>query len=566
MELTNKEGVRLIVNALAELGLRHVVICPGSRNAPFVISFNRHAAFKCYSIRDERSAGFFALGLAKETHLPVAILCTSGSATVNFAPAITEAYYQRIPLVVLTTDRPEIWVDQGDGQTIRQQGIYNNYIRKSYVLKGDAEKADEFWYNTRCLSEGFAIATLSDPGPIHYNIPLHEPLYNMVEALDKKNRIFYQKPIISQLSQENAETMASALSLSKKVMILVGQFSDQDGLLDLLIGINAHPQVVVLTETLSNMYHASFIGCIDRCITGLTDEEIGGLMPDILITIGDAVVSKRIKSALRKFKPIEHWNIHPFDSRTDTYQSLTQAVPLNPAVFFQQINHHVTSNHSGYQGKWKGLDERRRNRHQWFANRCEYSDLYVFGRIFSALKEGSSLHIANSSPVRYAQLFDNSYRVKMHCNRGTSGIEGCTSTAMGSAAASVDKSFIHITGDVAFHYDVNGLWNDNFEGRLKIIVINNGGGGIFRIIEGPNKVQERREFIEAAMATNAEKIAEHFQWKYIRAVDAESLGEALDRFLKEDVEKTILEICTHPDENPLILEQYWKYLNEEKVL
>lgn len=154
----------------------------------------------------------------------------------------------------------------------------------------------------------------------------------------------------------------------------------------------------------------------------------------------------------------------------------------------------------------------------------------------------------------------------MHCNRGTSGIEGCTSTAMGSAAASVDKSFIHITGDVAFHYDVNGLWNDNFEGRLKIIVINNGGGGIFRIIEGPNKVQERREFIEAAMATNAEKIAEHFQWKYIRAVDAESLGEALDSFLKEDVEKTILEICTHPDENPLILEQYWKYLNEEKVL
>ncbi len=566
MELSNKEGVRLIVNTLAELGLRHVVICPGSRNAPFVISFNRQSGFQCYSIRDERSAGFFALGLAIETQQPVAILCTSGSATVNFAPAITEAYYQRIPLIVLTTDRPEIWVDQGDGQTIRQQGIYNNFIRKSYVLKGDAENDDEFWYNSRCLSEGFAIATLSDPGPVHFNIPLHEPLYNMVEAIDKKIRIFLQKPILSQLPIETEVAMASTLSQSKKVMILVGQYSDRDGLPELLIGMNAHPQIVVLTETLSNMHHPSFIGAIDRCITGLTDQEIGELMPDILITIGDAIVSKRIKSALRKFKPTEHWNIHPFDSTTDTFQSLTQAVSLSPAVFFQQINHHVASNNSGYQKKWKDLDERRKNRHRWFVNRCEYSDLYVFNRIFSVLNEGSNLHIANSSAVRYAQLFDDSYRVRMHCNRGTSGIEGCTSTAMGAAAAFVDKPHILITGDVAFHYDINGLWNDNFEGKLKIIVINNGGGGIFRIIEGPNKVQERRTFIETAMTTNAEKIAEHFQWKYSRVTDAASLGDALDGFLKEDVQKTILEICTHPDENPLILEQYWKYLNEEKVL
>mgnify|MGYP000974633318 FL=1 len=175
MILSNKKGVKHIVLALAELGVKEVIICPGSRNAPLVISFNRHPNFNCTSIRDERSAGFFALGKAIESKQPVALVCTSGSAVLNFAPAIVEAFYQRIPLVIITADRPIEWVDQGDGQTIKQHEIYNNYIRKSYTLDGDSADAQKIWHIERSISEGISIATSTNKGPVHFNISLSEP-------------------------------------------------------------------------------------------------------------------------------------------------------------------------------------------------------------------------------------------------------------------------------------------------------------------------------------------------------------------------------------------------------
>ena len=196
MELSDKKGVQQIVQSLAALGLKEIVICPGSRNASFVISFNRHPAFNCTSIRDERTAGFYALGKAIELQEPVAILCTSGSAALNFAPAIVEAYYQRIPLIVLTTDRPKEWTNQGDGQTILQTNIYTNYIRKSYEINGDAVQKNDLWYIERCISEGFNIATLIDKGPVHFNIPVSEPLYG-TSSIDTNNlpKIFKAIPL-----------------------------------------------------------------------------------------------------------------------------------------------------------------------------------------------------------------------------------------------------------------------------------------------------------------------------------------------------------------------------------
>src|SRR5690606_30958894 len=190
MRLSDKVSIQQLVITAVALGLKNVVISPGSRNAPLSISFNQHPGVRCTSIRDERSAGFFALGKAIELKEPVAIICTSGSAAINFAPAIVEAYHLRIPLIVFTADRPVAWVGQGDGQTINQRDLYSNYIRKSYELDGDTVSEEKLWYNNRCLNEGFFIAMQKDPGPVHFNIPLSEPLYNSAEEVNFTPRIF----------------------------------------------------------------------------------------------------------------------------------------------------------------------------------------------------------------------------------------------------------------------------------------------------------------------------------------------------------------------------------------
>lgn len=563
MELSDKKGVRKIVLTLARLGLQHVIISPGSRNAPFVISFLRHGGFHCHSVRDERSAAFYALGKAIESRQPVAILCTSGSATLNFAPAISEAFYRRIPLIVLTTDRPAEWTDQGDGQTIRQSHVYRNYVRQSYNLKGDADSNDQLWHIERCLSEGWNIATRANPGPIHFNIPLMEPLYVTAEADDPNPRVFHELNLDRHLSAGDLKAMTEIFNNSRKVMVLVGQHQPGRELSDGLSDLAAHENVIVLTESTSNVHHPYFVENIDRLITGLNDADTANLMPELLITMGGAVISKRIKGLLRKYRPYHHWNIHSHDSLMDTYQSLTHAIPLPGADFLKQFNRTVSGAASDYRQRWLALKEKKKQLHDDYTVRSEYSDFSVFNRIIRTIPDDWTVHIANSSPIRYVQLFDNSHIADMQCNRGTSGIEGCTGTAMGAASASPGKKFLLITGDIAFHYDVNALWNEARIENLNIILINNAGGGIFRIIEGPDKALERPEYIETVMHTDAKHIAAHHDWNYLEAHDVTSLDKAIQQLFDGNTGRTILEIFTDADKNPLVLGQYWNYLKEK---
>lgn len=565
MELSDKKGVQQIVQSLAALGLKEIVICPGSRNASFVISFNRHPAFNCTSIRDERTAGFYALGKAIELQEPVAILCTSGSAALNFAPAIVEAYYQRIPLIVLTTDRPKEWTNQGDGQTILQTNIYTNYIRKSYEINGDAVQKNDLWYIERCISEGFNIATLIDKGPVHFNIPVSEPLYG-TSSIDTNNlpKIFKAIPLEKQLSKTYLEQLANQFSSSKKVLILVGQLYPNQKLQYLLSKIAQLENVIILTESTSNLHHPDFVENIDRCITGLTAEDTQKLMPDLLISIGDAIVSKRIKKLLRDYAPTFHWNIDEFDSMMDTYQSLTDAIALQPTIFLQQLLEQIKPIASTYKSTWIALKNQKEQLHQAFCKQIPYSDFSVFNAIYKTITPTISVHIANSSAIRYAQLFDNS---KIKCtwsNRGTSGIDGSSSTVVGSAASAPDKDFLLISGDISFHYDKNAFWIDEQIDNLKVIIINNSGGGIFRIIPGPDKIAEREQFIETSMHTNAEKLAEHYQWNYLSVKEENTLESTLIQFFNKTTKRTILEIFTDAEQNPIILEQYWKLLKDIK--
>lgn len=559
MILSDKKGVQQIVQSLAALQVQEVVVCPGSRNAPFIISFNRHNNFSCTSIRDERSAAFFALGKAIALNKPVVLLCTSGSAALNFAPAIVEAYYQRIPLIVITADRPQEWIGQGDGQTIHQSNIYHNYIRKSYQLNGDATKENELWYIRRCISEGLIIALQNDKGPVHFNVQLNEPLYTTEEISNTTPKVFTTSALTKQITNNELDALAYQFNHTNKIMILVGQHPKHSLLEKLLKDIAAYEQVIVLTESTANMYDENFINHIDRCITSLNNETAQALMPDLLITLGDTVVTKRLKVLLRKHSPALHWHIHPFEISMDTYQSLTNVITLKPYDFFQQIVSLLQPKKSAYKNNWINLKNKISQLHNEFVQTANYSDFLVFDKIFKAIPANYHLHIANSSPIRYAQLFHYQHIANTWCNRGTSGIDGCTSTAFGAASALPDKSFLLITGDVAFQYDKNAFWNNENIQNLKIIVINNCGGGIFRIIDGSKDIEECAEFLETTMKSNAMHIAAQHQWQYIKATDIASLQEGLNNFFLSD-KPIILEVFTDADTNPKILEQYWHYL------
>lgn len=563
MVLSDKKGVQQMVMALARLGLKEVVLCPGSRNAPLVISFNRHQQFSCTSIRDERSAAFFAMGKSLERNEPVAVVCTSGSAVLNLAPAIVEAYYQRIPLIVITADRPVEWIDQGDGQTMNQQHIYSNYVRKSYHLNGDASAVNDLWYNIRCICEGFNIATNKDRGPVHFNVSLSEPLYGTAESSFNSVNIFKEEKSEQRLAQSHLERLAREANASQKIMLLAGQHLPGNTLSHVLAEWCQLNQVVVLTESTSNMHHADFIAHIDRCITGLDASSSKELMPDLLITCGGAVVSKRIKTLLRKFKPGAHWNIHPYDATMDTYQALTESFSMQPADFLQQLLPYIKSGISDYKKRWQALNTEKELRHQQYYEQASFSDFKAFGIVLTQIPADTHLHLANSSPVRYAQLFSYRHIASTWCNRGTSGIDGCSSTAMGVAASAEEKKFLLITGDVSFYYDSNALWNESNVGNLKIIIINNSGGGIFRIIEGPDRIEERAAYLETVMNSNAKYLARQYGWYYHEAHDEKELQRALKDFFDEEHKKNILEIFTNPETNPEVLKSYWEFLNKK---
>ena len=563
MKLSDKKSVQQIVMTLASLGVTEVIICPGSRNAPLILSFNRHPAFHCTSIRDERSAAFFALGKSLQLRQPVALVCTSGSAALNFAPAIAEAYYQRIPLLVFTADRPAEWTGQGDGQTIWQTDIYHNYIRKSYTLYGDADSANEYWHNQRCLHEGFSIATQNDAGPVHFNIPLQEPLYGAAVAEDFVPAKFEQVSPEHRLTTEQLATFRQLYAQSKKVMILAGQQWHEDELNNIIQAFEPFENTVVLTESTSNIDADFTIKNIDRCITTLDETGAPHYMPDLLITVGGAIVSKRIKALLRKYKPALHWNIHPYDAQVDTYQSLTHPVFMEAPAFLSQLLPELSAAPSGYRQIWQKRNAALQSLHDDFSSTAAYSDFYVFDHLFKKIPGDQVLHLGNSSPVRYAQLFTNGQHIRTWSNRGTSGIDGCTSTVMGCAAANPQKQFLLITGDVAFFYDNNALWNDGRVNNLRIILINNGGGGIFRIISGAEAAGEMETFFETAHHKSAKKLAEFYEWNYLAASDAPSLQASLQSFFEPGNEKSILEIFTPADVNPQVLNNYWKFLKEK---
>lgn len=560
--LSDKKGIHTLVNAAKFFGVKHVVISPGSRNAPITISFNRSGYFTCHSIPDERSAGFYGLGLALKTGNPVVLICTSGSAAANYLPAITEAFFNRVPLVAITADRPLSWTDQGNGQTIRQEGIFSNHIKNWFSLISEPRNEEEEWQNRRQLSKAFNTALSLDPGPIHINVPLFEPLYQTIKTDENSSDRFYRSELIdAPIAMEAAKELADLVESNQKVMILVGQHRHDKSLLQLLERWSDFPNVVILTETTGNIGISKAIDTIDRIVMPLEkNDNLEEYLPEVLITLGGYVISKKLKNLLRKHKPDAHWHIHPHESGLDTYMSLTREIHSDPTHFLTEVLESLRGELKGnFTEKWLELKKLAATSHQAYLENAPYSDFKVFEIIQEYLDSTGNLtlHLSNSTPVRYVQLLGLSENLTYHCNRGTSGIDGCTSTAAGWAKAAADDEVLLITGDMSFVYDSNGLWNNRLPENLKIIVINNQGGGIFRIIEGSDSEEEREKFFEAHHPVNIERLASAFDLSHVCVHDEKTLRKALPRFLKQKG-AGILEVVTPATVNDRILKEYFK--------
>lgn len=549
----------------AEKGMRHVVISSGSRNAPLVIAFDAQKEIECLSVIDERSAAFFALGIAQQTNLPVAVICTSGSAVLNYAPAVVEAFYQKIPLIVITADRPPEWIDQDDGQTIRQQSIFSNYCKGSYNLPVDANDTDDAWYAQRLISEAFNVATESgNEGPVHINVPFREPLYKEVEKVEMAYKIINIPNIQRRLTTELERKMLATWGDSKKMMVIVGLHKPDKELTNLLDKLAANQSVVIITETTSNMQSDKFIGNIDAVLDTLNEEDKKEFHPGLLISLGGPVTSKKLKMYLRKYKPSQHWHISVSTAHTDTFQALTHVLAVDEKYLFDLLSrqHHDTI--GNYAEHWHNASAKAYKELEIYCKQAAFTDMKTMDMIMKHIPQNSDVHLGNSSPIRYANLFETDSKNGIHyyCNRGVSGIDGITSTAVGSAYAT-DKVTTLITGDLAFFYDSNALWNKYLCDNFRMIIINNRGGGIFRLIDSKDTPLLEKYF-EAKHSMKAEELVKAHNIPYYSAKNEDELEQALNKLYADHKGKpAVLEVFTPNEENANMWAEYFNLLKNK---
>lgn len=552
-QFSAKRSIQVLGHLLQQYGIEKMVISPGSRNAPLAIHFSGIDAFECFSIIDERSAAFTAMGMAKSLKKPVAISCTSGSAAVNYYPAITEAFYQNIPLLILTADRPTDFVDLFDGQTIRQKNVFHQHSYGDFeLLEDEAENAEE--QNFKTIKTAIELC-IEKQGPVHINIPLSEPLYNLVYELP----IFPEVEIIKQEKPyEISSHLVSEFNQAKRILILAGTLDHNPELESILSQFVKNHSIVVLTEANSNLYHDKFFNHIDRYVFNFSEEDFRTYAPDLLITIGQNVVSKKVKEFLRKAKPTKHWHIdqHWFPN---TYYALTEKIDAKSEVFFGQLLPFSRLEPQAYYNLWSVLKDKRDEKHEAFCKASSFSDFKIFETLEQKIPENYHVHISNSSAIRYAELFPYSKNHQIYCNRGTSGIDGCTSTAIGYAMMN-ENPVILITGELSFMYDINGLWNQYIPPYTRIIVVNNGEGNIFRIIPGPSNTNAVDEFIATKHHKNVENLAKHFGFSYFKVEEEETFLRVLDNFFKADEKPKILEIDTSEIQNADVLKNYFNAL------
>ncbi|MEG1543914.1 MAG: 2-succinyl-5-enolpyruvyl-6-hydroxy-3-cyclohexene-1-carboxylic-acid synthase [Tannerellaceae bacterium] len=553
---TDKKNILQLVALLKEHGVKKIVLCPGSRNAPIVHTLATHPDFTCYQVTDERSAGFFALGLALHGGQPAAVCCTSGTALLNLHPAVAEAYYQQVPLVVISADRPTAWIGQMDGQTLPQPDIFGPLVKKSVNLPEVMNDEDE-WHCNRLVNEALLELSHHGKGPVHINVPISEPLFQFTTEELPPVRVITRYQGLNIYDREY-NTLIERLNNYGKRMIVVGQMS-LIYLFEKKYAKLLYKHFAWLTEHTGNKTVPGIpVRNFDAALYALTDETQSEMTPELLITYGGHIVSKRLKKFLRQHPPKEHWHVAADGAVADLYGCLTTVIEMDPFEFLEKIAYLMENKTSEYPRLWEQRTK------ALPVPALPYSEMAAIGALIAALPTPSALHLANSSTVRYAQLFPLPDEVEVCCNRGTSGIEGSLSTAIGYATASDKINFI-VIGDLSFFYDMNALWNGYLGTNLRILLLNNGGGEIFEALPGLKMTGETHRFVTAEHTTSATGWATERGFAYLSAHNEEELRAAITALAdpSPQAKPLLLEVFTNRTEDVRLLKEYYHQLKQE---
>lgn len=593
---SNKENINILTSLLLEYGVSDAVVCPGSRNAPIVHNLSQCQSIRCHPVTDERSAGFYALGIAQATQRPTVVCVTSGTALLNLAPAVAEAYYQHVPLVVVSADRPVQWIDQLDGQTLPQPDALGRFVRKAVSLPephvasvgsgdgleasgkgafsdGDKRLEEERWMCRRLVNEALHAATCRQPAPVHINVPITEPLFAFDVAELPVAKRFRQMEKVSFLNQQRQ--LFERFFSADRPMIVIGQMAYGIISPETIRSLSQH--YVVMAEPLSNLHYQTihFDEAV-RVVEGLDRNESLQYVPDYIIYIGDTLVSKPTRRWLRSTKATscvitpDALDIHdPITTLEDIVECPLEDVDLllssfcdiydNPEDFEddEDVMAHEDSRH-GFHACWQQLLDRCAERTEAYEpGFSQMATVKYFEEQLADLDTDICVHYANSSAVRLACIYAQHY---VWCNRGVNGIEGSLSTAAGFSLAT-DALTVCVIGDLSFFYDQNALWNSNIGGNLRIVLLNNSGGGIFRQLKGLDKSPVATSFVAAQHETTAQGICTQNDIGYISAKDMGEMQIGIVTLLTRETNRPmLLEVFTDVDEDMKAMADYFALL------
>ncbi|MES2689914.1 MAG: 2-succinyl-5-enolpyruvyl-6-hydroxy-3-cyclohexene-1-carboxylic-acid synthase [Bacteroidota bacterium] len=545
------------------LGIKHVVMSPGSRSAPLVFAFAGNGNFIVHPVPDERSAAYVALGIAQQTQVPVVLFCTSGTAAANYLPAVAEAFYQRIPLVVLTADRPPELLNQQDGQMINQQHLFGNHVRAFYQLNETGINK-----TAKTIAEAIIKANSAVKGPVHINLPFVEPLYpakidgKVFAKTESAIRLWLDNKLNSKAfaSPQNAlSALRAAWAASPNKLILIGQSIMNEKWITPLLKLSQQNNVVILADVVSNQQQFTTAPYFDKLISAADPETLQQLQPDLLVSFGGPLLSKSLKNWLTKQKPTHHFRIQPEPEPINTYGNLTGLIHAKPEQVLNDLAETGPGEKQGtdYTSTWKNANDKLGLHISSFINKKVWSEMHATEIVLRHLPQGCNLQLANSSVVRYVSLLGvKDHSIIVNSNRGTSGIDGCTSTAVGAAKVNLRPTVL-LTGDLAFLYDKNGLWLNDIPANLRIIVFNNNGGGIFTLIDGPSKYKAYRNYFTTPTPQQIKLTAQQSGLDYYFCATLSGLKKTIGQFLDPGTNKAaILELKFDMNENAKIFQQF----------
>ncbi|UJP63237.1 2-succinyl-5-enolpyruvyl-6-hydroxy-3-cyclohexene-1-carboxylic-acid synthase [Mongoliitalea daihaiensis] len=543
-----------LVSICVAQGIKDAVLSPGSRCAPLTLAFSRHPAIMVKTISDERAAAFIAMGIAQQKEVPTVLVCTSGSAAYNYAPAISEAFFQQIPLLVLTADRPPEWIDQWDGQTIRQQGIFGKHIKASFQFPDAFEHEDKIWHAQRMVREAIQTAGEHPMGPVHINIPLREPFYpSPTERFEFKAAANFELlEAKRQLNENQQERLLTELERFNRIVLVCGQQRPNPFVRQALDSIVQHKTAVLITDTISNCQVDGSI-CFHDHFTGM-EELKESLKPDLIISFGKSIISKNLKLFLRQ-SDAQHWHVSPDDYVPDTFKKLSKIIRTE-IINFLQVLARGKETQASYYTTWHTVEQSLAKNLPDFVDEATFGEYKAFNRILKEIPTDSIIHVANSMAVRYLN-FLGPRRQEIVANRGTSGIDGSNSTSVG-CCFTTDAFVTLLTGDMAFFYDRNAFWHNYPISNLRIIVFNNHAGGIFRLIEGPANQPELEEFFETKQALDAKNLCQDFNIEYLAVLDEYSLNDSLQDFYSISKRPKLIEVFSESKQNAQVLKEIKK--------